>query len=80
MRSIEVHLTEHGCFLGELRFPAFTFCMGQRLIKVMYERKLTIWKRFDVSKNASIHLQSGERCYWKEWTNTRVGLYISGVI
>ena len=31
--------------LMESTFSAFTFCMGQKLIEVAYERKLTIVKK-----------------------------------
>ena len=33
------------CLLVKLRFPAFIFCMGKRLIKVVYERKINNVKK-----------------------------------
>ena len=42
-----------------LRFSAFIFYMGQRLIKVVYERKLNnVKKRFNVLKNTSVTFMS----------------------
>ena len=40
MENLEACLREHGYLLVELRFPTFIFFMGQRLIKVVYEKKL----------------------------------------
>ena len=40
MGNLEAHLREHVYLLVELRFPAFNFCMGQRLIKVVHKKKI----------------------------------------
>ena len=40
MGNLEAHLREHVYLLVELRFPAFVFCMGQRLIKVVHKKKI----------------------------------------
>lgn len=50
MKNVEVHLREHVCLLVELLFPIFAFCMGDKLIKVVYKRKL-MSKRLNVSKS-----------------------------
>lgn len=39
-----------GRLLAELRFPAFIFCVGPRVIKVMHEKKLHIVKEIEYLK------------------------------
>lgn len=38
----------------EFRFPVFILCVGQRFIKVVYEKNETIRKRPNIVKNQSI--------------------------
>ena len=35
----KVHQREHGCLLVELRLPAFIFCMWEKFMKVVHDKK-----------------------------------------
>ena len=45
MGNIKVHLRKLGCLLVELRFPAFSFCIRQRSVKLVYEKKFKKYQK-----------------------------------
>ena len=51
MGNLEAHLREHVYLLVELRFPAFIFCMGQRLIKIVHKKKINNVEKQAIQRN-----------------------------
>ena len=74
MGNIEVHLRKHGCLLVEI---SLFFCMGQRLIKIRENQ--TMWKRFNISKNRSIHFTEVNFTFIKK-TFSRLSVFAGGFI
>ena len=54
MGNLKVHQKGHGCLVKELRFPVFILYVGQRFVKVVYDKNKTIRKRLNIIKNQSI--------------------------